>query len=258
MLYKIIENIKNNFIENIESYREDNNNNNNNYPSFIYILKKEIEIIKKKYNENKTLVIGLFVIFILVLITDLNTVSSISLRTVVNQYGGKTEAQIKEKAEKDAEKAEKDAKKKAEKEEEKIKKKAKKAGKTPEAYKAEKEAKKEKAAERQKAFDQKMQGKKQAYKQRESKRMPKEQRDAEIKKREQRDAERKKRLGDASASAFGGPGFFNKIKFHLLRGASAIGIILLVVGVVVVPIILYAIVLFMVLKSNVTTLTTKL
>ena len=119
---------------------------------------------------------------------------------------------------------------------------------TPEAYKAEKEAKKEKAAERQKAFDQKMQGKKQAYKQRESKRMPK----------EQRDAERKKRLGDASASAFGGPGFFNKIKHHLLRGASAIGIILLVIGVVVVPIILYAIVLFMVLKSNVTTLTTKL
>ena len=247
MLYKIIENIKNNFIENIESYREDNNNNNN-YPSFIYILKKEIEIIKKKYNENKTLVIGLFVIFILVLITDLNTVSSISLRTVVNQYGGKTEAQIKEKAEKDAEKAEKDAKKKAEKEEEKIKKKAKKAGKTPEAYKAEKEAKKEKAAERQKAFDQKMQGKKQAYKQRESTRIPK----------EQRDAERKERLGAATASAFGGPGFFNKIKFHLLRGASAIGIILLVVGVVVVPIILYAIVLFMVLKSNVTTLTTKL
>ena len=93
-----------------------------------------------------------------------------------------------------------------------------------------------------------MQGKKQAYKQRESKRMPK----------EQRDAERKKRLEDASASAFGGPGFFNKIKFHLLRGASAIGIILLIVGVVVVPIILYAIVLFMVLKSNVTTLTTKL
>ena len=243
----MIENIKNNFIENIESYREDNNNNNN-YPSFIYILKKEIEIIKTKYNEHKTLVIGLFVIFILVLITDLNTVSSISLRTVANQYGGKTEAQIKEKAEKDAKKAEKDAKKKAEKDEKNLKKKAKKAGKTPEAYKAEKEEKKEKAAERQKAFDQKMQGKKQAYKQRESKRMPK----------EQRDAERKKRLGDASASAFGGPGFFNKIKHHLLRGASAIGIILLVIGVVVVPIILYAIVLFMVLKSNVTTLTTKL
>ena len=247
MLYKIIENIKNNFIENIESYREDNNNNNN-YPSFIYILKKEIEIIKTKYNEHKTLVIGLFVIFILVLITDLNTVSNISLRTVVNQYGGKTEAQIKEKAEKDAKKAEKDAKKKAEKDEKNLKKKAKKAGKTPEAYKAEKEEKKEKAAERQKAFDQKMQGKKQAYKQRESTRIPK----------EQRDAERKERLGDATASAFGGPGFFNKIKFHLLRGASAFGIILLIVGVVVVPIILYAIVLFMVLKSNVTTLTTKL
>ena len=93
-----------------------------------------------------------------------------------------------------------------------------------------------------------MQGKKQAYKQRESTRIPK----------EQRDAERKERLGAATASAFGGPGFFNKIKFHLLRGASAIGIILLIVGVVVVTIILYAIVLFMVLKSNVTTLTTKL
>ena len=248
----MIENIKNNFIENIESYREDNNNNNNNdnnnYPSFIYILKNEIEIIKTKYNEHKTLVIGLFVIFILVLVTDLNTVSNISLRTVANQCGGKTEAQIKEKAEKDAINAEKDAKKKAEKDEKNLKKKAKKAGKTPEAYKAEKEAKKEKAAERQKAFDQKMQGKKQAYKQRQSTRIPK----------EQRDAERKERLGAATASAFGGPGFFNKIKFHLLRGASAIGIILLIVGVVVVPIILYAIVLFMVLKSNVTTLTTKL
>jgi len=242
MLYKMIENIKNNFIENIESYREDNNNNNN-YPSFIYILKKEIEIIKGQYNKHKTLVIGLFVIFILVLITDLNTVSSISLRTVANQCGGVLVPKLTKEQEK---------KRKTKKEENKIKKKADKKGISVEDYKKGKEEKDKANAKKKTAtdskFDQKIQDKKQAYKQRESTRIPK----------EQRDAERKERLGAATASAFGGPGFFNKIKFHLLRGASAIGIILLIVGVVVVPIILYAIVLFMVLKSNVTTLTTKL
>ena len=53
-------------------------------------------------------------------------------------------------------------------------------------------------------------------------------------------------------------GFFNKIKFHLMAGLTAIGILLLVVGVVLIPIILYAVVLFTTMKTNMSGIVKKL
>ena len=58
--------------------------------------------------------------------------------------------------------------------------------------------------------------------------------------------------------AFGPSGFFNKIKFHLMAGLTAIGILLLAVGVVLIPIILYAVVLFTTMKTNMSGIVKKL